>query len=230
MKSISSIAIWAKSAGNRPIALYHSTEFEFHKQQRPLLFIGGVHGDEPEGVELAMRLLEHLKLSPKQHTYTPWILIPCLNPDGYENNSRTNANGVDLNRNYPAKNWQKEYEKDRYYPGTEAASEPEIKALVQLIESERPRLLIHFHSWKPCIIATGDKALVDAKRLADQSGYELQHHIGYETPGSLSQYAWHDLGLPVICIEEQEKSDLSLVWPHFGEALIEILQDNSMRN
>ena len=33
------------------------------------------------------------------------LFIPCLNPDGMSKNTRTNSNGVDLNRNFPTKNW-----------------------------------------------------------------------------------------------------------------------------
>lgn len=56
----------------------------------------GIHGDEPAG-PLAMRRLleqndwpEHLEL----------YVCPCLNPVGFQLNSRTNAKGVDLNRGY----------------------------------------------------------------------------------------------------------------------------------
>ncbi|MCB0348888.1 MAG: DUF2817 domain-containing protein [Bdellovibrionales bacterium] len=225
--SITRIPNWAKSAKNQDISLLFSDSFKFKSEQKPILFIGGVHGDEPEGVRLAEELILHLENSTQK--YAPWVLIPCLNPDGYKAKQRTNGNGVDLNRNYPSKNWSKEFSKDRYYPGPRPGSEPEIQALIQFIKEEQPRLIVHFHSWEPCIVYAGEPGKVDAKRLSDCSGYELKDDIGYPTPGSLSAFGWKDLKIPVICIEEQEGEKLDTIWSHFAKGLEEILLDESLR-
>ena len=42
---------------------------------------------------------------PPARERTNILFIPCLNPDGMALGTRTNANGVDLNRNFPTKNW-----------------------------------------------------------------------------------------------------------------------------
>lgn len=62
----------------------------------PTVFVnGGTHGDEPAGVEGALAFLEAGQAR--------WLdrfrfeVIPCLNPYGYENNSRVNAQGIDIN-------------------------------------------------------------------------------------------------------------------------------------
>ncbi len=219
---------WATSRGKRPIALYHSDGLEWNNASRPLVLIGGVHGDEPEGVELAESTLRWLQSEPKS-VNVPWILIPCLNPDGYVSGQRTNGAGVDLNRNYPAKSWTPEAKGPRYNPGPHKGSEPEVKAMVQLIETFAPRLIIHCHSWNPCIVFTGEPARKDAERLVQASGYPLQATIGYDTPGSLSQYGWFDLKIPIICIEEQEHIELKKVWPHFETAIKAIFSDSSGR-
>ena len=219
---------WATSRGDRPIALYHSDQLEWKRTARPLVLIGGVHGDEPEGVELAERTLDWLKTEPKS-VRLPWVLIPCLNPDGYQSHQRTNAAGVDLNRNYPAKSWTPDSKGPRYHPGPHPASEPEIKAMVQLMETLDPRLIIHCHSWNPCIVLTGEPARRDAERLVEACGYPLQATIGYDTPGSLSQYGWFDLRIPIICIEAQEHSALEKIWPRFGAAIQAIFADPSDR-
>ncbi|MDO8954038.1 MAG: DUF2817 domain-containing protein [Gammaproteobacteria bacterium] len=213
---------WAKSANGQTIELYHS-EGALSSQQ-PILLIGGTHGDEPEGVRLAEELLNFLQAHPGQVT-RPWVIIPCLNPDGYAENERVNGHGVDLNRNYPATNWSPDYEKPRYYPGPNAGSEPEIQALVSLIEQIKPSVIIHFHSIEnPCIVCTGKPGLEAANLIAKASGYAVQDDIGYPTPGSLSEYAWYDLGIPVICVEEQERINLDTIWPRFEKGLLSILQ------
>jgi predicted deacylase len=212
---------WAQSANGLNIECYYSDQAF---SQNPILFIGGTHGDEPEGVRLALDLQHYLKQH-EAEIKKPWILIPCINPDGLAKNQRVNGHGVDLNRNYPASNWSPEYDKPRYYPGPKPASEPEIQALVKLIEHVKPQALIHFHSIDgPCVVCTGEPGLEMAKTIAEAAGYPVKADIGYPTPGSLSEYGWKDLGIPVICVEEQEKIDLDSIWPRFRKGLLKVLR------
>jgi hypothetical protein len=214
---------WAQSSLQNPIALWDWK----HNTERPLLLIGGVHGDEPEGVWLAETLLQWIQtqvLSQKAHLLRNFLLIPCLNPDGYLKNERTNGKGIDLNRNFPSQDWSPESKGPRYNPGPQAASEPEVKAVTQLIEQRNPSLIIHFHSWEPCIVYTGS----DAKKLSDFfakiSGYTSKEDIGYPTPGSLGQYGWLKHNIPVICIEEQEGCKRDRIWPRWRPALTQLLR------
>lgn len=211
-----------------PIEMSHSHALARIAKLRPILWMGGIHGDEPEGVELAKKtqfwLEEH-----SDEELVPWVVIPCLNPDGFAVGTRVNGRGVDLNRNYPASNWSPEHKASRYYPGAHPGSEPEIASLCQLISQISPRLIVHCHSWQPCIVATGPLAKMDGERLAQVTGYALQETIGYDTPGSLSQYGWHDYKIPVICIEEQEGVSLPTVWPRFAPAIQEIFRHRDKR-
>lgn len=211
--------------------------------QNPILLMGGIHGDEPEGVRLAEDTLVWLKGRASSDTdysgdraCAPWILIPCLNVDGIARKSRVNSRGVDLNRNYPSKDWSavttlgSTTDASRYFPGPSAGSEPEIQGVVELIEKYEPRLIVHCHSWKPCIVGTGAAAKLDSERLAQSSGYELVEDIGYPTPGSLGSYGWHDKQIPVICIEEQDGlKDLAQIWPRFRKGMTAIFEDLSYR-
>jgi protein MpaA len=219
---------WARSALGTPIALFASLPFPVLKKLRPIVLMGGVHGDEPEGVWLAQRTLEFLRTEP-QHVRAPWVLVPCLNVDGFARRTRVNGRGVDLNRNYPSRGWSGAFEKERYHPGPSAGSEPEIQAVVGLLTELRPRLVIHCHSWEPCVVYAGEPARRDAERLARSSGYEARPDIGYPTPGALSQYGWTDNQIPVICIEEKSGVGQEELWPHFGAGMREIFSDGSMR-
>lgn len=59
-----------------------------------LLVIGGTHGDEPAGVEAALRILE---AAPPLSTEASIQVLPCVNPHGYTRNERLNRAGIDLN-------------------------------------------------------------------------------------------------------------------------------------
>ncbi|MNT25764.1 hypothetical protein D3C72_1613040 [compost metagenome] len=91
--------------------------------------------------------------------------------------------------------------------------------MVKLIEDEKPQLIVHFHSWEPCVVYTGKPGQGPAEILATGNGYEAREDIGYPTPGSLGQYGWLEAKTPVVCIEEQANIDLDLVWPHFKDGL-----------
>lgn len=213
---------WARSSRGSPIELYSKTHSRDGKTTSSLLFVGGVHGDEPEGVRLAQDFLTWLKSTeesdPEQILHS-WSLIPCLNVDGFASNERTNGRGVDLNRNFPSDDWSSEHKAPRYFPGTHPASEPEVQALTALIESMKPDLIIHFHSWEPCIVYTGAPAKEASTILAGSTGYPVREDIGYPTPGSLGQFGWLAHKTPVICIEEQEGIALEELWPNFGPGL-----------
>ena len=222
---------WKKTALGSPIRLEASAPLAqlSATRSRPIVLIGGVHGDEPEGVELALRATEWLRAQPSE-AIVPWVSIPILNVDGFAKNQRVNGRGVDLNRNYPAKDWSPASDKPRYFPGGSPASESETQGVVELIDSLNPRLLIHCHSWEPCIVFTGEPGRIDAERLARSSGYEAKDSIGYSTPGSLSSYGWKDQGIAVICIEERDGlTSLAPIWPRFAPAIAEIFGDFSLR-
>ncbi len=224
------IRSWTHTDLGTPIGLFASHPLEQMKDKKPLLLMGGVHGDEPLGVLLAERTLAMLKeLEAAGTPVVPWILIPCLNVDGYKNETRVNGRGVDLNRNYPAKSWSTEHEKERYFPGPGPGSEAEIKGVVSLLQDYKPRVVIHCHSWKPMILCAGEPGLRDAERLNKSSGYEVKPEIGYPTPGSLSQYGWWDNKIPVICIEEADDEKPATVWPRFEQGMKEIFLDASPR-
>ena len=232
---------WATTRQGLKIPLWSShapDDFQQSLLDRPILFIGGVHGDEPEGVWLAEAFLNWLQSeSLKRHAprknntsartlwpRQPWVLIPCLNPEGYSVNERTNASGVDLNRNFPSPDWSPEAKAPRYYPGPQPGSEPEVQGALRALDLYKPKLIIHFHSWKPCVVYTGGPGATVAQLLSEHSGYPYHEDIGYPTPGSLGQYGWLSLQTPVICIEEQEGTSREHVWPRFRWALMDLIR------
>lgn len=63
---------------------------------RRLLLTAGIHGDEPAGVALLLKLLTEGGL----HPGISWTVVPCLNPSGLRAGTRTNQEGIDLNRDF----------------------------------------------------------------------------------------------------------------------------------
>lgn len=202
--------------------------FFYHKPQNRhnLLFIGGVHGDEPEGVWLAEELIlwAEAYLKNTSDFAANFLIIPCLNPDGFSIYSRCNGRGVDLNRNFPTKDWQTNQVKNRYYPGSLAASEPETQLLIHLIKQIQPSLIMHFHSYhEPMLIYSGNKGKATAENFALNRGVQARADIGYPTPGSLGQYGLLDLQIPVICIEEEEGTKREEIFSSYEASFYKLL-------
>ena len=106
-------------------------ELSGNKVNPRVLVIGVFHGDEPQG---EFFINEYLKVNKN----TNLLMIPRLN----SNNKRTNKNGVDLNRNFPTKNW-KLIEKGDFYGGDFSASEPETLFVINSMSLETIQMSIH---------------------------------------------------------------------------------------
>jgi murein peptide amidase A len=67
-------------------------------RQAPTIFLtAGIHGEEPGGVAGALRWLESGDWSKWR---VNWLVLPCINPYGWERNHRRNAQGRDINRQF----------------------------------------------------------------------------------------------------------------------------------
>jgi len=174
--------------------------------------MAGVHGDEVEGIYVLKYLFEEIRNN--QNLQTPLVVIPILNIDGFNEKTRVNSNGVDLNRNLPTKDWNKEYKKDKYFPGKKPLSEPENIYLIELFKEFPPKFVLSFHTWKPLLNYNGDcKHICDF--LASYNNYDVSSDIGYPTPGSLGVYGPGELKAPVLTFEcpfLSERESLSVIW------------------
>lgn len=107
---------------------------------RIALVLGQMHGEEPAGTLTARGLIDdHRRVRGIQL----WV-IPSMNPDGGAIGRRQNANGVDLNRNWPI-NYVQELPGTRYYSGTGPMSEPETRAMAAFIEELEPDQMVSIH-------------------------------------------------------------------------------------
>ncbi len=163
-----------------------------------VLILGGVHGDEIEGVEACMGLLQRWS-----ENFPFWLrvtVVPALNLDGVLRRSRVNARGVDLNRNMATNDWSPEVTNPRYPPGASANSEPETQALVSWIDENKPVFVLSMHSWHPLLNVNGS-CQHEAKAIAHWTGYEIKESIGYPTPGCLGTYCGLERDMPTLTYE-----------------------------
>lgn len=204
-----------ETAGGLPIPAY-----EFGRKGPKVLILGGVHGDEREGVEAAYGLIRRWEKSyPFQLNVT---VMPAFNLDGVIRHQRTNGNGVDLNRNMATNDWSASITNPRYHPGSAPNSEPETRALVRFLESWPPVFVLSLHSWKPMLNING-KCRPEAQAIAQWTGYKIEESIGYPTPGCLGTYCGLEREMPTLTYEIERglntKSILEMHVPAIEEAL-----------
>ena len=185
--SVQGRPLLVRQAGSGPLRVY---------------LIGGVHGDEVEGRSMLDSLTEGAGARATLR------VLRDLNPDGTAYRVRTNAHGRDLNRNWPASNFQ-----PGATGGPSPLSEPETRALEMDLRAFKPDLVVVLHS-----IATGPLlnydgpaeslavAFVGAARGVDPD-WHLMPDMGYPTSGSLGSYLGVDRGLPVLTVEFERGQD-----------------------
>ena len=178
---------------------------ESQNSNKKILIIGVVHGDEPQGEYFINSYLEKNNQNLKNTIY----YIPRLN----SSTSRKNKNGVDLNRNFPTKNWVLGENND-YFGGLKPNSEPETKFLVDLLNENDFSEIITIHS--PYKVVNYDGP---AKNLAgiisSFLGYPTSSDIGYPTPGSFGTYCGVERNIPTITIEIDENENIEILKEKF---------------
>lgn len=173
-----------------------------------VVILAAIHGDESE---TTVAVSEALRCLPAGDLQAAVIL--CGNPDGMLRGTRGNANGVDLNRNFPTSNWSGDpvFYKSRandardiaLTTGSEPMSEPETRALVALIDRLAPRAVVSLHSALACVDDSGASHL--GRQLADRCALPFLTEIGYPTPGSMGTWA-SERGLNLVTLELENES------------------------
>jgi protein MpaA len=167
-----------RSVEGRPITAVETGDFDSPEK---VLVVGCIHGNEPAGIAIAQRLA---RVVPSRVDL--WI-IPDLNPDGRAADTRQNAHGVDLNRNFPW-NW-------RALEGVEDSggtplSEPESRLAYRLILRLKPRLSIWFHQHLT-LVDDSEGSVPLERKFARLVGLPLLPLTDY--PGSATAWETHRL-------------------------------------
>jgi len=202
------------SVGGRPLLCYR-----FGPGPRCVLVSASIHGNEGAGTPLALQLMDWLEANPSALTDTTVWVMPVTNPDGLAAGRRLNANGVDLNRNFPASNRE-----DQKRFGPDPLSEPESAALHDFILRISPDVILAIHQPLNCVDFDGPaSARILADRFARSTGLKLEK-LGAR-PGSLGAWFGETLGRPILTVELPRPviDDPVKLWRNYGPGLIDFI-------
>jgi protein MpaA len=190
------------------------TAYKFGNGSTKIVFIGGLHGNEKSSVLTLNSWIDELE---RNYQNIPAdksvIVIPNASPDSYVSSSRLNANGVDLNRNFPSYNWQSGV----HIPGgvylengggISALSEPESNALANYLINSAPRLVLTYHATAGAVIynEAGDSSTYSSV-YSNLSGYsnissaEEDGLFNYPTTGELEDWLRDKRNVPTLLVE-----------------------------
>ena len=168
-----------------------------------ILLLGGIHGDELTASAIVFQWMNMIPSGAAQNFI--WEVVPVLNPDGLlaPRPLRVNANGVDLNRNFPTPGWNTEAPRywlketgsdPRRFPGKSPLSEPETRWVNDEMQRFKPNVIISVHA--PFGVLDFDGPAPAPQRF----GRLVLNPVGVY-PGSLGNYSGKFRNVPVITIE-----------------------------
>lgn len=196
----------AQSVRGQPIAWRDVAPSGEQAADVRVLVVGAIHGDELTAAALALHWVPMAQAAGALDGRTVhWRFIPVLNPDGLlaRPATRTNASGVDLNRNFPTLDWeqaaplyweQRTRRDPRRWPGPAPLSEPESQFLHAQMQQFAPDLVVSIHA--PYGLLDFDGPQTPPQKL----GQLHLDRLGV-FPGSLGNYGGLSLGVPVVTIE-----------------------------
>jgi murein peptide amidase A len=150
--------------------------------ENTLLVIGTIHGDEPDG----KRVIDEVLTTGAPANTNIW-LIRDGNPDGASLGTRRNANGVDINRNFPIK-WAASDPTARTYSGPSPASEPETLALMNAVETIKPTRVVVFHQPYAQIDCPPERPKTISDRLSQLTGFKSECIPGEKSGSPTNSY------------------------------------------
>ncbi|MDA9793116.1 M14 family zinc carboxypeptidase [Bacteriovoracaceae bacterium] len=199
----------------------------------------GVHGDEITPVKFCFDIIKDLEENPELIEEQNLVIVaPIVNPDSFfkRRPTRTNARGIDINRNFPTKDWKKnalKLWKSRYnsqkrrYPGKKPLSEPEVIFQVNLIKRYRPNKVISVHAPLTLLDYDGpvmSKTETQARDLLlnmskKASGYKIKDYPFFT--GSLGNYSGNEKQIPTYTLElpNSDWNKTRRFWKRFQPAI-----------
>jgi protein MpaA len=213
------------------------------------LILSAVHPDELTPIPMGFRLAKHLSEHPELLSNDQQVIIaPLVNPDGFfiDQPTRTNARGVDANRNFFTLDW---YEKSltwwktlkmkklSHFPGHFPNSEVETVFQVRMIDEFAPDKILSIHAplgfidydgpgdQKPIQMSEAER---QAKALAGAISQKSKNYrvVDYSFyPGSLGNFAGNERHIPTITLElaTTDSKKVDSYWDQFLPGLLQAI-------
>jgi protein MpaA len=227
---------------------------EEHKKtpKNVTLIMCGVHGDEITPVKFCFDIIHDLRNNPDLYSSDDLVVVaPLVNPDSFfrKRPTRTNARGVDINRNFPTKDWwkkairqwKKKYKAaKRRNPGKKPLSEPEVLFQVNLIKRYNPNKVISVHA--PLTILDYDGPSNRDKQGNNQTAFFANQLLiqmserakGYRVsnypyfPGSLGNYSGNERSIPTYTLElpSSDWTKTDTFWRKFRSAIHHAIKED----
>lgn len=164
--------------------------FAWGEEALPVVVVqAGVHGDEPGGIEAALRLLETLAEGTVPLTWHRLLVIPCANPSGFADRTRVNRAGQDINRQFHADMTQESAAIRRLL------SPLQVAALVELHTDSRAAGFYLFELRQEGQLSLGQEILGTLTERGYPvepdpffGGYRGQHGLFAPTPQGLAEF------------------------------------------
>ncbi len=157
--------------------------------ERSMLVVGSIHGDETEGHRIIGALTG--RTANDLRGVEVWT-IKTVNPDGVAGDTRGNAHGVDLNRNFGF-GWTEIPPSSGYYSGPAPFSEPESKAIKRFVMRIRPDVSVWYHQPWGVTLVPCNRSRETALEYARISGLRPRDCDPGSYPGSVSSWQNHRL-------------------------------------
>lgn len=208
------------------------------------LILGGVHPDEITPIHLVFKFAQELSENPSLYANRRVVVAPLVNPDAFFSSAgkRTNARGVDLNRNFPTKDWEERAIKywrnfrksnPRNFPGFAAQSEKETQFQIKLLAQFEPDKIISVHAplgfldydgpgdLKHLNLTPLEKKARDLASVISRNAnnYQVRDYSFY--PGSLGNYSGNERNIPTLTLElkSSDPRKAAAYWKEFSPGL-----------
>jgi protein MpaA len=218
------------------------------KEKDITVIMCGVHGDEITPIKFCFDIIYYLRdqFADSKNVDSEFknkivLVAPVVNPDSFfkARPSRINAHGVDVNRNFPTKDWVRDARKywitklrkdKRKNPGGTPGSEPEVVFQINLIKRYSPDKIISVHAPLTLLDYDGPSSAVtgvDGARASelliqmskDASDYNIVNYPYF--PGSLGNWAGQERNIPTYTLELPTSNPAKSLsyWMLFKEAM-----------
>ena len=179
-----------ESREGRPLVIHQNTT---PNPRATVVVIAALHGDE-RGTTPAALACTTAVIPDGISAY----VLPTANPDGWARGTRRSATEVDLNRNFPV-SWRR-----NAIGGPGPASEPETRAMIDLVDGLKPTVTIWMHEPLNYVGHVSDSASRYAGAWAYGAGYRTREVFQY---GGGETWTGTELGLPAVLVEGESRDE-----------------------